>query len=54
MEHLQIRCIGRAGRLVDQDAQSNARLSANLPYLFPVSRFPHYLKGTVPQDGLRC
>lgn len=34
----------RAGRLVDPDAQSNERLSANLPYLFPVSRFAHYLK----------
>ena len=34
----------RAGRLVDSDAQSNERLSANLPYLFPVSRFAHYLK----------
>lgn len=34
----------RAGRLVDTDAQSNERLSANLPYLFPVSRFAHYLK----------
>ncbi|MCX7888220.1 MAG: type VI secretion system contractile sheath large subunit [Rhodobacteraceae bacterium] len=34
----------RAGRLVDPDAQANERLSANLPYLFPVSRFAHYLK----------
>jgi type VI secretion system protein ImpC len=34
----------RAGRLVDTDAQANERLSANLPYLFPVSRFAHYLK----------
>lgn len=34
----------RAERLVDPDAQSNERLSANLPYLFPVSRFAHYLK----------
>ncbi|ABA81081.1 type VI secretion system contractile sheath large subunit [Rhodobacter sphaeroides] len=34
----------RAGRLVDPDAQSNERLSANLPYLFPVCRFAHYLK----------
>jgi type VI secretion system protein ImpC len=34
----------RAGRLVDADAQANERLSANLPYLFPVSRFAHYLK----------
>jgi type VI secretion system protein ImpC len=34
----------RAGRLVDLDAQANERLSANLPYLFPVSRFAHYLK----------
>ena len=34
----------RAGRLVDPDAQSNERISANLPYLFPVSRFAHYLK----------
>jgi type VI secretion system protein ImpC len=33
-----------AGRLVDPDAQANERLSANLPYLFPVSRFAHYLK----------
>src|SRR4030066_543252 len=28
----------RAGLLVDPDAQANERLSANLPYLFPVSR----------------
>nr|WP_210528363.1 type VI secretion system contractile sheath large subunit [Rubellimicrobium arenae] len=34
----------RAGRLVDPDAQANERLSANLPYLFPVCRFAHYLK----------
>lgn len=34
----------RAGKLVDPDAQANERLSANLPYLFPVSRFAHYLK----------
>lgn len=34
----------RAGRLVDPDAQANERLSANLTYLFPVSRFAHYLK----------
>jgi type VI secretion system protein ImpC len=34
----------RAGRLVDPDAQANERLSANLPYLFPVSRLAHYLK----------
>jgi type VI secretion system protein ImpC len=34
----------RAGRLVDPDAQSNERLSASLQYLFPVSRFAHYLK----------
>jgi len=34
----------RAGRLTDPDAQANERLSANLPYLFPVSRFAHYLK----------
>lgn len=34
----------RAGRLVDTDAQANERLSANLPYLFPVCRFAHYLK----------
>ncbi|RCW88619.1 type VI secretion system contractile sheath large subunit [Paracoccus lutimaris] len=34
----------RAGRLVDPDAQANERLSANLPYLFPVARFAHYLK----------
>lgn len=34
----------RAGRLVDPDAKANERLSANLPYLFPVSRFAHYLK----------
>lgn len=34
----------RAGRLVDPDAQANERLSANLSYLFPVSRFAHYLK----------
>ncbi|HUF55233.1 MAG TPA: type VI secretion system contractile sheath large subunit [Thermohalobaculum sp.] len=34
----------RAGRLVDADAKSNERLSANLPYLFPVCRFAHYLK----------
>lgn len=34
----------RAGKLVDTDAQANERLSANLPYLFPVSRFAHYLK----------
>jgi len=34
----------RAGRLVDTDAQANERLSANLTYLFPVSRFAHYLK----------
>jgi type VI secretion system protein ImpC len=29
---------------VDPDAQANERLSANLPYLFPVCRFAHYLK----------
>ncbi len=34
----------RAGKLVDPDAQANERLSANLPYLFPVCRFAHYLK----------
>ena len=34
----------RAGRLVDPAAQANERLSANLTYLFPVSRFAHYLK----------
>ena len=34
----------RAGRLVDKAAQSNERLSANWSYLFPVSRFAHYLK----------
>lgn len=34
----------RAGKLVDTDAQANERLSANLPYLFPVCRFAHYLK----------
>ncbi len=34
----------RAGKLVDADAQANERLSANLPYLFPVCRFAHYLK----------
>ncbi len=34
----------RAGRLVDPDAQANERLSASLPYLFPVCRFAHYLK----------
>ena len=34
----------RAGRLVDPDAQANERLSANLSYLFPTSRFAHYLK----------
>ena len=34
----------RAGRLVDPDAQANERLSANMPYLFPVCRFAHYLK----------
>lgn len=35
---------GRAGKLVDPDAQANERLSANLPYLFAVNRFAHYLK----------
>jgi type VI secretion system protein ImpC len=34
----------RAARLVDPDAKANERLSANLPYLFPVTRFAHYLK----------
>jgi len=34
----------RAGRLVDADAKANERLSADLSYLFPVSRFAHYLK----------
>jgi type VI secretion system protein ImpC len=34
----------RAGRHVDPAAQANERLSANLPYLLPVSRFAHYLK----------
>ncbi len=34
----------RAGKLVDPDAQANERLSASLPYLFPVCRFAHYLK----------
>ncbi|TGU35617.1 type VI secretion system contractile sheath large subunit, partial [bacterium M00.F.Ca.ET.152.01.1.1] len=33
-----------AGRLVHLDAPSHERLSANLPYRFPVSRFAHFLK----------
>jgi len=41
----------RAGRLVDPDAQANERLSANLPYLFPVSRFAHYLNA-IARDKL--
>lgn len=34
----------RAGQLVDPDAAANERLSGSLPYLFPVTRFSHYLK----------
>jgi type VI secretion system protein ImpC len=40
-----------AGRLVDPDAQANARLSANLPYLFAVCRFAHYLK-VIARDNI--
>lgn len=34
----------RAGQYADPEAQSNERLSANLSYLMPVTRFAHYLK----------
>lgn len=34
----------RAGQYADPEAQANERLSANLSYLMPVTRFAHYLK----------
>lgn len=34
----------RAGQYMDFEAQANERLSGNLSYLFPVTRFAHYLK----------
>ena len=39
-----VNTVQRAPRFESDDAQANARLSLQLPYIFSVSRFAHYLK----------
>ena len=36
--------INRPQKYIEEDANANARLSANLPYVLACSRFAHYLK----------